>query len=291
MMKRSYLQSAGLAAGGWTRGLILLLAFAGQPVWAQSMALAPAQVEFTFKPGQPLQFDLGVSNRGGAPTVMRANVTDLWYNDRNEKVFDRPGSWPRSAANWIEVVPPQITVPAGGTGSLRVVITPPAQVSGGYYAVVFLESRPELVQDAQAGQKAVFATMRLGCLVLLSAENTEHYGIELADTHVTPPDASHPLKVDFQLWNNSNTHIFPETRVAIVNSHRELVAKAEAEIRRFLPQQKDGVSATWAGSLSPGSYTAIVTVAYGKDKIQTTDIPFTVGETQIVQSAESVKDK
>jgi hypothetical protein len=248
------------------------------PLNAQSLSLAPAEFQYRFKPGQPFQFEVGVSNSSDAPMVMRANVTDLWYNDKNEKLFNAPGSSPRSAANWMEVVPPQITVPAGGSEKVRVTVTPPMQASGGYYATVFLESKPELAVSATAERKAVYANIRLGSLILLSAEGSEDYGIDISDAQLTPPSANHPLKLDFMLTNKSNSHIFPEARLAIFNSKRELAAKAEGDVRRFFPQQQDRLSVSWSGSLRAGIYTAVLTVAYGPDKIETKEIPFAVDE-------------
>ena len=244
---------------------------------AQTLGLTPAEVQYAFKPGQPFQFDIAVSNGGSKTQVMRASITDLWYNEKNEKLFNPPGSSPRSAANWMEVVPPQITVPAGGTGKVKVVVTPPVEVSGGYYAVVFLESRPELAQAETPESKAVFANIRLGSLILLSAENTETYAVDLSDTRLTPPNANQALKLDFLLSNNGNTHIFPQSKLAILNTRHELAGKAEGAIQRFFPQQTDHLSVSWSGALAPGTYTAILSVVYGPDKVDTKEIPFTVG--------------
>ncbi len=254
----------------------LWLGLAALPLEAQSLALAPAEVQYRFKPGQPFQFDLSVSNDGGTPVLMRVTVTDLWYNEKNEKLFGPPGSSPRSAANWIEFVPRQFTVPAQGTRKVKVTVTPPLQVSGGYYAVIFAESKPELGQVATAERKAVYTNIRLGSLILLRGENTEQYAVDVSDAQFTPPEANRTMKLDFQLSNNSNTHIFPEARVAILNSRHELVAKAEGEMKRFLPQQNDRLSVSWAGTLPPGSYIAILTVVYGQDRIYTQEFPFTV---------------
>jgi hypothetical protein len=257
----------------------LAVVFTGaRPAQAQSLGLTPAEIQHTFKPGQPFQFEIAVSNSGSKTAVMRTSITDLWYNDKNEKLFNPAGSSPRSAGNWMEVVPPEITVPAGETGKVRVVVTPPLAASGGYYGVVFLESRPELAQAATAESKAVFANIRLGSLILLSAENTEEYGVEISDAQVTPPDATHALKLDFLLSNKSNIHIFPQTRVAILNSRNELAAKADGAIQRFFPQQRNRLSVSWAGTLPPGNYKAILTVIYGPDRVDTEEFPLTVPE-------------
>lgn len=255
---------------------ILWLGIISTPARAQSLALAPAEVQYKFKPGQPFQFELSVSNDSKSPVVMQVNVTDLWYNDKNEKLFGLPGSSPRSAANWIEFVPRRFIAPAHGTGKVRVVVTPPFHVSGGYYAVVFVESKPELVQAATSERKAVYANIRLGSLILLTAENTDEYRIDVSDVEFTPPSATRTLKADFLVSNNGNTHVFPNARIAILNSQHDLIAVTEGENKRYLPQQRDHLSVGWAGTLPPGSYTAILSVVYGEGKVYTQEFPFTV---------------
>jgi len=261
-------------------GLALGLGSLAPIARAQSLGLVPAEVDYAFKPGQPFEFELASTNRSPATVYMRVSVTDLWYNEKNEKVFGAPGSSPRSAANWIEFVPRQIEVPPQGTGKVKVLVTPPANTSGGYYAVVFLESRPEPMEGATKEGKAVYTNLRLGCLVLLSAEHTEIYVAEVSDAHVTPPSGSHALEVSYALENKGNTHLFPKPAVAIFKSGKDLVGKAEGETKRFFPGQKDSMTVSWSGNLSPGSYTAVLTIVYGRDKVYTQDLPFTVGNAQ-----------
>jgi hypothetical protein len=82
--------------------------------------------------------------------------------------------------------------------------------------------------------------------------------------------------VDFNLLNSGNTHVFPVARVAVLDSGRKLAAKAESEQKRFLPGQKNSMHVEWTGKLPAGNYTALLTVAYGEDHIETQQIPFTV---------------
>ena len=244
---------------------------------AQSLALAPAEVRATFEGGQPLRFDVTVSNEGNTPAVMRSSVMDLWYNEKGEKVFGVPGSQPRSAADWIEFVPRDFTVPPQSSGKVSVVVTPPVEASGGYYAVLFVESKPELAQAATPESRAVYASMRLGVLVLLSAAGSETYGIEVGEPQFTPPTASQDLTLQLPLVNKSNTHIFPQPKLAILSTRaRRLVARTEGEAKRFFPDQKDTLGLKWNGSLPPGDYLAIVTVVYGRDQVYTRELPFTM---------------
>ena len=243
---------------------------------AQALGLAPAQVVKTFKPGVPFQFELATVNNGDNPVEMSVQITDFWYNDANEKVFSNPGTSPHSAANWIQFVPERFHVGSHGTQTMKAIVTPPLDARGGYYAVLFVQSKPQLSFDQSKDGKTVFTNMRLGCLVLLMAEKSEQYKVELTNVKLTPPSANQGLEVTFDVANESNVHIFPLPRVAILDSNHGLVAKAENTAKRYLPGQKDSMHVSWAGNLPAGSYTAVLTVSYGEDQIQTRQLPFEI---------------
>jgi hypothetical protein len=262
------------------RRLYLLIALVAMaigcaPAHAQSLGLAPAQVVEKFKPGVPFEFDLSTVNTGETPVDMSVEITDFWYDEKNEKVFTSPGTSPRSAANWIQFVPDHFEVGAHGTQKMKAIVTPPSDAKGGYYATLFVQSKPQLSFPKNDG-KGVFTSMRIGCLVLLRAESTEDYKIALSNVKLTPPSDAHGLALDFDLLNSSNTHVFPVARVAVLDANRKMVAKAEGSEKRFLPGQKNSMHVDWAGNLPAGKYTAILTVAYGEDHIETQQIAFSV---------------
>jgi len=256
--------------------LLLLLAAFAPAAEAQSLGLAPGEIRAGVKPGEPVRFDLTVANDGDSPVVMHASVMDLWYNEKNEKTFSVPGNHPRSAANWLEFVPRDFTVPAHGSGKVSVVVTPPADISGGYYAVLFAESKPALAQAGTGEKQAIFTSLRLGALVLLNAMGTEAYGMEVTEPAFAAPGADQPLSLTFRVANTSNTHIFPQAKLAILKSDRQLVARTEAEPKRFFPGQTDTLALSWPGTLPAGDYLAILTVVYGNDQVYTREFPFTV---------------
>ena len=180
-------------------GAVLSIGIVASPLAAQSLGLTPAEIRATFKPQQVLQFELNVSNSGDTPIPMRANVMDLWYDpNTNEKVFGAPGLSPHSASNWIAFVPPTFTVPAHGTGKLKVVITPPAEAIGGSYAVLFVESKPELARSGGPDAKPIYANMRLGALILLTAGGTEDYRIEVDRAKLDPAGREQKSRTDLQ---------------------------------------------------------------------------------------------
>jgi hypothetical protein len=275
-MKKNACRS-GLVAG---LGLVLISVLplrAQSPQFEVKYGLTPAMVLETFRPGQPFQIELSVTNGGATPALMRGVTMDFWYNEKNEKIFSPPGTQPHSASNWIEFVPRVFTVPKQGSAKVKMIVTPPANAQGSYYSAAFVESKPELTRNATAESKAVFTNVRLGALILLSAEKTESYKLEVSDVRFSPPGPNQELNIDLLLDNLSNTHVFPRPQLAIVNGARGLVAKADGEIKRFLPGQRDRLSVTWGGDLTPGGYTAILTMIYGENRIYTQEFPFRVG--------------
>jgi hypothetical protein len=256
--------------------VILLLAMMAWPVAvpAQSLGLAPAQIVQKFKPGVPFQFDLSTINNSDSTVEMHVQITDFWYDEKNEKVFSSPGSSPRSAANWIQFVPERFEVAAHGTQKMSAIVTPPSDARGGYYATLFVVSKRVLSFNDTANDKKVYTEMRIGCLVMLSAENTEEPRIEISNLKLVPPSANQGLRLDFEVANQGNSHFFPLGRLAILNSLHKLMGKAQSEEKRFLPGQKDSMHVDWTGILPPGDYTAVLTVTYAEDRIETRQVPF-----------------
>ena len=243
---------------------------------AQSIALAPAQIVTDFKPGVPFDYELNVANNGSEAVELHVQITDFWYNDKNEKLFNAPGTSPRSAANWIQFVPERFEVAPGATQKMKAVITPPTDARGGYYAVLFVESKPVITNKQTEDGKRIFTNMRIGCLVLLTAKGSEAYNLSIDNLKLSPPSNDQALRLSFLVDNESNTHVFPLARLAILSPDHKLVAKAESEMKRFLPGQKDEMKVDWNGELPTGDYTAVLSLVYGGNRVETRQVAFTV---------------
>ena len=259
-----------------SRLLVVIFLLVAATASAQSIGLAPAQIVADFKPGVPFEQELSVANSGSEAVELHVQITDLWYNAHNEKTFAAPGTSPRSAANWIQFVPERFQVRAGGAQKMKAIITPPVDARGGYYAVLFVESKPVATNKQTEDGKRVFTNMRIGCLVLLTAKSTEAYNVSVEDLKLVPPSDNRGLQLTFSVDNESNTHVFSQARLAILNPQHKLMGKAESEIKRFLPGQKDAMKVDWNGDLTAGDYTAVLSLVYGGTHVETRQIAFTV---------------
>jgi hypothetical protein len=253
-----------------------ILMVAALPAFSQSVALAPAQVVQTFKPGVPFELQLTTNNTGPEPVQMSVEISDFWYDAKSDKTFPPPGTAPHSASNWIQFVPERFEVAAGASQKMKAIVTPPADARGGYYAVLFVSSAPKLSDEKTKEGGAVFTRMRLGCLVMLEAEGSQDYKVEIGEPTIYPPTATSSLIAHIPISNDSNTHIFPQPRLTVLDANRKIVAKADSDSKRFLPGQKFSMDLKWDGELKPGKYSGVLTIPYGRDKVETKVVPFSV---------------
>jgi hypothetical protein len=256
--------------------LLLTLAISAQ---AQSIGISPAIINEKFTPGQTLTIPVSVANTGSAPLYLKTLTSDLWFDAKtNERTVLPPGTHERSAANWVSFVPQELTIPPNSSSVVNVVVTPRRDTVGGYYAVLFFESRPVLAEAATEKKAAVYTNFRVGSLLLLSAKGTEQYHVDISDFKVTPPDATHNLSAEFLVDNQSNTHILPQVKLAVIDSRKHLVGKADGDFVRFMPGQKNTFHISYPGSLEPGDYTAIITVVHEGGQVITRELPFQVSK-------------
>jgi hypothetical protein len=248
---------------------------------AQSIGISPAIINEKFTPGQTLTFPVSVANTGSAPLYLKTLSSDLWFEpETNERTLLPAGTHERSAANWVSFVPQELTVPPKSSSVVNVVVTPRGSAAGGYYAVLFFESRPELAEEATEKKAAVYANFRVGALLLLTARGTEQYHVNISEFKVTPPDRTHNLSAEFRVDNQSNTHIMPQVKLAVVDSGKHLVGKADGDLVRFMPGQKNTFRISYPGTLNPGDYTAIVTIVHEGGQVVTRELPFQVSKNQ-----------
>ncbi len=250
-------------------------------VQAQGIGISPAVMNQRFKPGQSFTVEVTLSNTTDTAMLMHGLTSDLWFDPKtNDRTLPAPGSTPRSAANWIEFVPKQVVVPAQSRALVKVVVTPQKVVSGGYYAAMFFESTPEFAGTAKDTKQSIFMNFRIASFLLLTAEGTEQYKVDISDYKVIPPDATHKLRTEFTLDNQSNTHLFPRVQLAILNDKKRVIGKADGDWIRFMPGQKKVFAVSYPGELPAGSYDALLTIVHEGGSIVTRDIPFRVENTQ-----------
>jgi hypothetical protein len=147
--------------------MAVLLLLASPPV-AQAQAfdltVMPAKVEITAQPGQNLSFTISLLNQSSNALQLQVYPMDYYVNPDNTFVFEEPGHYSYSCANWVQIRQADVSVPPNSQIDQRFDLNVPKEAEpGGHYAVIFFQDAAE----PKPGQ-GVAPQSRVGSLVLLT---------------------------------------------------------------------------------------------------------------------------
>ena len=99
---------------------------------------------------------------------------------------------------------------------------------------------------------------------MLTTEDAAEYDVQLLDGEITPPSATSPLEARMELQNRSTAHVHVRGLFAILDNSGRLVGRGRVEDKKYLPGQRNPMTASWIGELKPGHYTAVMTLSYDR---------------------------
>lgn len=249
----------------------------------QSLGISPISVDATVKRGATYDKTFTISNGTGTRLHFRLSVGDYWRDDNNKRMDGRPGTLPRSASLWVQFSPPELVVEAGASATVKAIISVPVTASGGYYTSPIFEAEAadrasEAVQ--KPGTVTASVMIRVNGLIMLTTEDNAEYHIEVLGGQITPPTPSSELQLSLDLRNRSTAHVRLHGVLAIFDFAGKLAGRGKIEEQRYMPGQRNMLSAPWAGELAPGRYTAVVTFSYDRAGMEPAtlvyEIPFDV---------------
>lgn len=264
-------------------GLLSAVAFlfgAAQSVWAVSVSTTKPIIRETVPRGGVVQGSIELTNQGKHPVKVTVYLEDWRYvpEGGGDKEFVPPGTLPRSCATWINYFPTDIEVPAYGRGVVDYTIRVPqdSAASGGYQAVLFFESTiATAASPDQAGVSVRYAA-RLGSLFFVEVEGTVVRQASLENLMVTPPGSSGILTIAGSLANQGNVPLKCTGTFHLMDSTGLIAGRGELPLQYLSSESEVPVQTQWAGSLAPGSYTAILTYDCEEGLIVVEEVPLTV---------------
>ncbi len=215
--------------------------------------LSPAKVELSLNPGDAIVRYVDVVNRTGKQMVFRLEVEDFSSSPLNVVALDKTVDGLNSSLKrYISVDGSDFLMAQGEQAHIPVKISLPKQLPpGGLYAALLVSAMPV---NNQAGAARVVT--RLGSLFFVRVNGEVKQSGALKSISF----ANNQFKIDFE--NQGDIYLDPYGQIEIYNSAREKIAKLtidpwfvmpRATRTRYLP----------VTSLSPGSYTATITLNRG----------------------------
>lgn len=263
--------------------IITLFTFFGAARAQQaSVAITPASIDAKVQRGTSYTQNFTISNNTSAPLKFRCSVNDMWYDEQNNRLTARAGTFPRSASLWIQFTPSEIVVQPNSSATVKAVITVPQGATGSFYTVPVFEGMP--LENSQKVAQTNVSTASIGVkfrgMMMFTTSEGSEYNIEIMNGKVSPPTASSELQMNLDLRNRGTAHARVRGAFAILNASGALAGRGNIEEKRYLPTQRDFIKGKWAGELAPGKYTCLVTLSYNRIGLEPTsmvyEIPFEV---------------
>ena len=260
-------------------GLASSLLLGARPVFAINLSASQPVVRETLKPGAATQGSIELTNAGQEPVQVKLYLEDWRYTEAGDgnKDFGPPGTFPRSAADWIRFRPQQLEVAPGKTVIVDYTITVPQDTTldGGYYAVLFFESMISDPTQAEEDSVAVKYAARLGSLFLVEIDKTVRREATLKDVQVTF-DAATPLRIQGTLSNEGNVSLKCSGTFHVMSSQGMVTARGELPLRYVWPGNQVPFQAEWPGKLASGTYSTVATYDCGDDLVLVEEVAASV---------------
>ncbi len=241
-----------------------LLAALAAGARAQTLGISPAFVDARVKSGATYTKDYTITNNTAARLRVRCSVADYWYDEHNARVDGRAGTLPRSASPWVQFSPAEASVEPHGSAVIKAVITVPQQANGGFYTVPVFDIEPADRAAANPGTASAGVAINFRGLLMLTTLDSTEYNVEVMGGRAEPPGASRPLELQLDVRNRSTAHVNLRGQFALLDAAGRFAGRGRLDAQRLMPGQRNTVNASWAGELTPGRYTAVVTLSYDR---------------------------
>lgn len=248
--------------------------FSGFPAGAFSIGAAPAIIKAEIPPGVSAEQKVTITNANDGPLTFQASVRDIALDTAGNQARFPPGTQPRSMAGWVTLHPEQFTVPARGQATVAVVISVPADASGGHQAALVFQTVTEMPGTEGLG-------MGIGAALAVTLHHATsgrmNQNLEVTGIKLVPPTEHERLSMTLRVLNTGDVFVRATAEMIILDAKKNLAGRAEAKPTSILiPGQAAQIDIDWGGSLAPGAYKTIITILYGHDGSVVVDRSFTV---------------
>ena len=244
-----------------------------KPADGFGVSIGPSIVRLTGKPGESQSAKIKVWNKSPNPMKFTLSTRDVGNQKdaegRLDRIFPPPGTLSHSCAKWILLQEKEFEIAPGGEKEVELIVSSPADASGGKAAVVFFTGIPGNPPSGGSQKEKPAASIqivpRLGALVFFETEGTLKKDGQISDFSVQPLPESSSLEVRYSFENLGNTDIFVAGTFYILDPNKALVAKDNLGSMRTFPGDKGAEKTRWKGILTPGSYHLVATFELGQD--------------------------
>ncbi len=250
-----------------------------------SLTITPPFFELNVSPGDSWSSSIRVVNTNATDIQVHAIVMGFAASDAeghgNFIPLSNLSGDSDALANWVTVSPSPITVPRGGATDVPFSISVPSDASpGGHYGAILIGTGAPTVAS---GTSQVGVSSYISALIFVSVAGNIVNSAQITQFSTDKgayqaPDVHFAVRVQ----NDGNVHVRPVGFIQIYNAfgkkRGEIPINQSGSLGYILPSSTREFDVEWQGTpslLDIGPYTAVVSLAYGENGIDS--ISETVG--------------
>jgi hypothetical protein len=199
---------------------------------SQNITMSPASTLISVKAGTSIQKSFELLNSGGGSynIVTKPSPYRVIGLDYTPNFTQLPGT--TETSNWITVDTPTVSLDPQKSATVSYTITvPKATAPGGYYAVLFAETRPETTSESTG----VVPRNRVGNILYITVEGSVETAGDASIQNVGGFQYKASIPLGFTLSNTGGVHFKSTVKSVVKNITGKQVYAAELE-RFILPQ-------------------------------------------------------
>lgn len=235
---------------------LLVVAFLSLPVLADSLGglvLSPAAISLKGHSGNSYTQTITIKNTTTSSLMFHLEAEDVIV-EAGKRKFVPAGQIAEGAAQYIALPPEPFRLQPEGQSSVAVTFVMPSP-TGARGVAVFFVSEP-FGQDQRTKMR-----IRLGAVVDFTVSDA--ISLTAEDPVIAPPSALQNAVITQALTNTGTEPVIAKGVAAILDLSGKLVGKASFAQRRLFPGERDSLRAEYAGTISPGKYRVLCTLAFG----------------------------
>jgi hypothetical protein len=234
-----------------------------QSTTSQNITMSPASTLLSAKAGTTVTKSFEILNSGGdsydiVTSAAPYRVTGLEYSPNFTQL---PGT--TETSNWIKIANPSTVVGPQKAATINYSVTVPKNTApGGYYAVLFAETRP----NTETQGTGVVPRNRVGNILYITVEGPVETAGEAAIDSVSGFNYKTSIPLGFTVSNTGGIHFETTIKSVVKSITGKEVFSASIE-RYVLPQTKRYIAADWTPTSPIGYYTVSRSaIVAGKEK-------------------------
>lgn len=253
---------------------ILLGPFALSTASAQVSVIGDLSQDREAQPGTTYDGTIIVKNDGTGPAEVKIYQTDYLFSCEGTSTYGDAGTNPRSNARWIQFSPSSAIIPPQSTQTVAYTVSVPAdaaiqQLVGTFWSMLMIEGitpgSPESNLAAKKSGMGIRQTLRYGVQIATHISHTGTKSVKFLRVKlVTEKSGTPALQIDLE--DTGTLGFRPDVYVELFDAKGSSRGKFPGARYRMYP----GTSVRQiieVGSISPGSYKALVVVDAGGEDV------------------------